>query len=413
MIQDKAGSRRARGSIDELPSGSYRVRVHGGVDPLTGRRRDLTETATTYAEAKRARTRLQNQVDERRSPRTRATVDQLLDRWLEVLDVEVSTRRGYVIKLDKHVRPVLGRLQVAKLDSEALDGFYAILRKCREHCGGRRYVEHRTSRPHDCDAKCGPHICRGLSDSSVRQVHWILSGALDRAIRWKWIAVNPADHADKPPLPHPDPQPPSPTDAATILTAAWSDPAWGTFLWLAMTTGARRGELCALRWDRVDLSAGLVRFDRSLYLDQGRWRDKDTKTHQARRIALDVDTVAVLGEHAERCRDRAQMLGVKLAEDGYVFSLDPDGGEPLSPDTATQRYGRLVKRLGLGGHLHQLRHYSATELLASGVDLRTIAGRLGHGGGGATTLRVNAAWRDESDHRAASAIAGRLPRSQS
>ena len=47
------------------------------------------------------------------------------------------------------------------------------------------------------------------------------------------------------------------------------------------------------------------------------------------------------------------------------------------PDTVTQRYGRLVKRLGFDTHLHSLRHYSATELIAAGVDIRTVAGRLG------------------------------------
>jgi hypothetical protein len=65
----------------------------------------------------------------------------------------------------------------------------------------------------------------------------------------------------------------------------------------------------------------------------------------------------------------------------------------------THRYGRMCAALGLDSHLHALRHYSATELLAAGVDLRTVAGRLGHGGGGATTLRVYAAWVGAADER--------------
>jgi hypothetical protein len=60
-------------------------------------------------------------------------------------------------------------------------------------------------------------------------------------------------------------------------------------------------------------------------------------------------------------------------------------------------------------HLHQLRHYSATELIAAGVDVRTVAGRLGHGGGGATTLKVYSAWRSEADQRAASSLGMRMP----
>jgi hypothetical protein len=60
-------------------------------------------------------------------------------------------------------------------------------------------------------------------------------------------------------------------------------------------------------------------------------------------------------------------------------------------------------------NLHQLRHYSATELIAAGVDVRTVAGRLGHGGGGSTTLRVYSAWIAEVDQRAAGTLAGRMP----
>jgi integrase len=55
-----------------------------------------------------------------------------------------------------------------------------------------------------------------------------------------------------------------------------------------------------------------------------------------------------------------------------------------------------VKRLDIDTTLHKLRHYNATELIAADVDLRTIAGRLGHGGGGTTTLRVYAAWVAEA-----------------
>jgi len=55
------------------------------------------------------------------------------------------------------------------------------------------------------------------------------------------------------------------------------------------------------------------------------------------------------------------------------------------------------------------RHYSATQLVSAGVDIRTVAGRLGHGSGGATTLRTYAAWSPDADRRAALTIAGIVP----
>ena len=51
-------------------------------------------------------------------------------------------------------------------------------------------TDHRTAVKHKCDARCRRHVCKPLADSTVRQIHWILSGALNRAVRWKWIAVN-------------------------------------------------------------------------------------------------------------------------------------------------------------------------------------------------------------------------------
>jgi integrase len=69
----------------------------------------------------------------------------------------------------------------------------------------------------------------------------------------------------------------------------------------------------------------------------------------------------------------------------------------------------MAIRLGLDTLLKSLRHYSATELVSSGADVRTVAGRLGHGGGGTTTLRVYAAWVSEADQRAANALGPRMP----
>ncbi|MFI6331980.1 tyrosine-type recombinase/integrase [Micromonospora chersina] len=409
-----AARKRQRGEIETLPSGSLRVKVYAGVDPISGKRHYLTETIpagrSAEREAEKVRTRFLAQVDERRNPRTRATLDQLLDRWLEVVEIEPTTRMGYANKLNKHVRPILGKLSVGRIDAETLESFYASLRRCRDWCGGKPYVQHRTKGEHTCTAKCRPHVCKPLSASTVRQIHWILSGALNRAVRWRWIAINPADQAEKPAAPHPDPQPPSAADAARILKEAWRDPDWGALVWLAMTTGARRGELCALRWHHLDLDAGVLTLRRSAYLDtNGELQEKDTKTHQQRRIALDPETIEVLRELHARYLDRLAELDMREATDAYVFSPEPDSRRGYRPDTVTQRYGRLSARLGIHSHIHALRHYSATELVNAGVDVRTVAGRLGHGGGGTTTLRVYTAWLSESDQRAASTLVARMP----
>jgi integrase len=317
MTRSMGRRKRQRGTIGELASGALRVRVYAGTDPVTKRRHDLVEVippgpkAAALAEA--ARTRLQSQVDEQRNPRTSASLDQLLDRYLETLDVGRTTHRMYTKYLEKHVRPFIGRLKAGAVDADALDSLYAELRRCRNHCTDRRGVDHRTPREHVCDERCRPHECKPLSATTIRHIHFVLSGAYAKGVRWRWVSVNPVTLASPPAARKPEPRPSTAEQAARLLNEAWRDPDWGTLVWLTMTTGARRGELCALRWEDVDLDTGVLTLRRSISQDGTRFEEKDTKTHQQRRLALDPDTVAVLDEHRERCRSRATALGIELA----------------------------------------------------------------------------------------------------
>lgn len=408
--------RRAKGSIETLPSGALRISVYAGIDPISGRRHYLRETVEpgprAVRDAEAARTRLVSQVTERRNPRTSATVDQLLDRYLDQFDGAPNTLRLYRGYVRNHIAPFLGRLKVGQVDAEILDSFYAELRRCRGHCAGRRRTEHRTAGPHDCDDRCGPHQCRPLSPTTVRHMHFILSGAFKRAVRWRWVSVSPIGQAEPPAMPKPNPEPPSPAEAARIVSEAWRDPAWGALLWVAMTTGVRRGELCAIRWSSVGLDPErpVIWLRRAIRKDtDGRLVEAELKTHQQRRIALDPETVAVLVEHRTRCEQDAAALGIELRPDAFAFSPAPDGAEFPKPDSVTQRYERLAARLGIHTTIHRLRHYSATELISGGVDIRTVAGRLGHGGGGTTTLRTYTAWVSEADQRAAVGLGAGMP----
>jgi integrase len=405
--------KRVRGEIEALPSGSFRVRVYAGIDPITKKRHYLTEVVPAGPKAaklaEKVRTRLQSEVDEQRSARTNATVDQLLDRYLDVLNIEDTTRAGYERLIRLHIRPVLGTLPIGRVNGETVDSFYARLRTCRVRCDGRPFVEHRTTTEHQCDDRCGPHRCRPLGEASLRQIHNVLNGAFSRAVKWRWIGVNPIKQAQPPTPPTPDPQPPTTAQAAQIAAEAWKDPDWGMFVWLAMTTGARRGELCALTWNQIDFAASVLNIRSSIAQSSGRTWEKDTKTHQRRRIVLDAQTLALLRAYLQHCAERAATLGVELRDGAFVFSPEPDGSKWPKPDSATQRYARMCTRLGWDMHLHQLRHYSATELIAAGVDIRTVAGRLGHGGGGTTTLRVYSAWVSEADQRAAKSLGARMP----
>ena len=309
-------------------------------------------------------TRIQSEVDGRRSARPASALGYPLDEWLRTVELEDSTRETYVGYIERTVRPTLGAVSISKLTTRTLETFYAELRRCRTLCDGRPSVVHRAEGEHDCvTARCAAHVCKPMAASTVRQVHAVISGALSAAVRWDWLPTNPARGAQRPRQRPPQPDPPSPPEAARIVDAAFAaDEDLGTLVWLVMTTGLRRGEVCALRWSRLDLDAGMVEVRRSYRLRRGVGVEKDTKTHQMRRIALDSETVALLIEHKRRCAERMRRLGGELSDNMYVFAnsrtFDPT---PMLPHSVSSRYHNLHETAGIDTHIHALRHYSATS----------------------------------------------------
>src|SRR4029453_16778453 len=167
------------------------------------------QTAHTPKEAERALTRLLGQVDEQRTPNTNATVGSLLDRWLELAQLELTTRDTYQAYLRRHVRPALGTLPLRKLTVDGLDRFYLQLARHGGRCprcttrvakglpplgAGERYAP----RPGAQATAVHEPDCAGglpLAASTVRQIRSILRRAPDQAVRWGWITRTPASLA--------------------------------------------------------------------------------------------------------------------------------------------------------------------------------------------------------------------------
>lgn len=243
-----------------------------------------------------------------------------------------------------------------------------------------------------------------MSAMTIRQIHAILSGAFAAAVRWEWIDRNPAGSAKLPKAPHRSPISPTPATVAAVIAAArdQEQDLLALYLWLAAVTGARRGELCGLQWEDVDLDAGLVHIAFSYLVRAGHKMRKDTKTHQERALAIDAVTVAVLAERKQHVQALLADAGVMLAPTAYVFTSDPAGHTPRNQDWLSHKVAEVAEVAGISLSIKSLRHYTASQLLAGGIDLRNTAARLGHGGGGATTLRHYADPVSEVDPRPAS-----------
>jgi integrase len=189
-----------------------------------------------------------------------------------------------------------------------------------------------------------------------------------------------------------------------LRRAAGEAPELACFLVLAAATGARRSELVALRWTDVDIDGSTMSISRGVVFGPDGLVEKGTKTHTTRRVALDDRTLRAVAEHRDRMRQRAALCRVPLRDDAFVFSNTADCTEPWFPDSVSRTFRRLCAAEGLRDvRLHDLRHFVATQLLGAGVDVRTVAGRLGHRNA-ATTLNVYAHFLQQADRAAANVI---------
>jgi integrase len=288
-------------------------------------------------------------------------------------------------KVDELAETELGRTPAGELTATDLDHYYATLRRA------------------------------GLGASSVRSWHKMIAAALALAVRREDLGRNVATSARPPSPDTPSGAAPDPAQVAAYLGAVeLAHPTLGALLRLGALTGARRGELCALRWSDVDESSSTMRISRALTSPRGsRYAEGPTKSHKARTIALGAEAMAELMGHRARREALCLLAGVELDRAGFIFGPDdwPDGAVPFRPDYVTRRARELAELAGLPVavcHPHGLRHYFATQGIAAGVDVVAMAEHLGHDP--AVLLSTYAHALDDAKRAAADAVGKTLRR---
>jgi integrase len=232
---------------------------------------------------------------------------------------------------------------------------------------------------------------------------------LHQAVRWRLLAINPAADMELPAVVEPQMVTLDHAQARRLLEVA-DDPDqagwWQPLLGLAVATGARRGELLALRWSDLDLDAGTVRIGRSLRRGEHGLRFKSPKTAAGTRtVGLGSATVAMLRRLRAEQVERRLAFGPAYHADADLIVCDADGS-PLNPDHVSRQFRALANLAGLPAevHLHTLRHSAASFMAAAGVPASDIAAQLGHADGGALALRVYVHPLEEGKRRAAAAL---------
>jgi len=277
---------------------------------------------------------------------------------------------SYERRIYQHIIPALGNIQMNKLNTNDIQRFYNELKQ-----GGRLL---RTEL-----------YGKGLSDQTVRGIHTTLHAALDKAVSEKLLFHNPADGCRLPPAKAREMQVLTPEEIQRLLIQAKEDGCYELLL-LELSTGLRRGEICALQWNDLNLRTGELRVERQVHRVKGELVISPPKTKAGNRsIILPSSVLNVL--KAYRATTTSQ----------WMFPSPVSEDSPRDPAAVRKRLQTVLNRAGCKKiRFHDLRHIFCTSCLEHGMDVKTLSTIIGHVSSG-TTLNVYAHVTDEMRRTAA------------
>ncbi len=274
-----------------------------------------------------------------------------LENWLEQVyrpTVRPNTYKQFRSIVYHHLIPAFGHIAVQKLRAEKIQAYYA--QKLKE----------------------------GLSPRSIAVIHAVLHSALQNAVKWGLVSRNVSKLVTRPRFERYESQTLTGEQAMKLLEVAKGSRIEALLL-VALTTGMRKGELLALRWDDLDLEKRVLYVQRTVSRIPGRgYLESEPKTKSSRRrIELPAVAIEALKKHCvnqEKVRIKADE---KWNERGIVFTNKYGGF--MRPDTVLDTFHQLLKDAGLPPmRFHDLRHSAATILFVAGVNPKVIQELLGH-----------------------------------
>ncbi|MDN4607962.1 site-specific integrase [Sporosarcina highlanderae] len=334
---------------------TYSYTVDMGVDPVTGKRRQLHKGGfTRKKDAEAAARKVELSLDENRfiEPSKKKFSD-FIDEWFNnhyknrIRNTTAVSRR-YLI--EKHI------LQNNSLCNKAISEISTA----------------------DLDAYYNEKLALGYSGSYVRQIHQIINRAFDQAVRWKKLSENPAVDTDPPSIRKKELPIWSIAHIQTFLAACRKEPHYVTFL-LAIYTGMRKGEILGLRWDDVDMKNGKIQVNKSLsYIPEEGYQLGSLKTPKSKRlIPIPEFVINELITHKGNQNNWKRLVGESFVDQDLVICTAE--GSAVDPRNLSRVMNRIVRSVNVPKiRFHDLRHTHASILVSKGVDVVRISARMGH-----------------------------------
>lgn len=349
MAERRRKRGQGEGSIYQRADGVWVASVSLGME--NGRRKRRVVYGRTKTEVKQ---KLQALIAELQTKGTipdptKLTVAQYLDQWAQWAagTVRASTMESYRVKLEKYIKPALGHIQLDRLQPFHIQALYNQM------------------------------LASGLSRRTVEYTHAILRRALRRAVKLRLIPTDPTEGVDAPRAEQKEKRVLMPDQLEKLVQALADDPL-GPFYYLALVTGARRGELIALRWEDIDWENRTMTIRRAATVVNKQVRfDAPKSRHSQRPILLTEEAIAVLRRHRVAQAEQKLRLGPLYDDHGLVFPRM--NGRPQEPSQVSKHFRLLLRKAGLPPlRLHDLRHTNATLMFALNTHPKLAASRLGN-----------------------------------
>jgi integrase len=307
-----------------------------------------------------------------------------LTHWQTSRAITPRTAQGYSELITGQILPFLGSTTLQKLSTRDIETWHTALMR-----------EGRRKRNGEPDG--------GVSARTVGHAHRLLRKALGEAHKHGLVLKNVCTIVRPPKVKAEEVRILTPAQVDALPAQLHGHPLEAPVI-VATFCGLRRGEILALRWRNVDLEEETIKVRESLEETKaGGLRFKPPKSAAGvRDVKLPAIVTDVLVAHRKRLLERRLALGQgKLSGDDLVFPLWD--GRPQSPNAFSAAWSKLARELGIGCSFHSLRHTHVSQLIDMGVDVVTIARRLGHSSP-AITLSAYAHLYRKDDSKAAAAI---------
>jgi integrase len=380
---------RIMANVEDRKNGSYRLTVILGYDekgvPIRERK---TVKAKNMKEAKKLLSIFEAEILTGKyfKAEDKLTLSAFYPQWLEKHAKEslsYNTLQNYIAILNDRILPKYGHFKLADIKTIHIVNFINDLRK-----DGQRL-----------DGKKGK-----LSASSILNCYKALNNILSCAYKWKLIPDNPAVGA-KPPSGKSKKSEVYSKEELAELTRLLEDQKlfWRTLILLAVTSGAREGEIAALEEKHVDFDKGTIRIEQALTEIKGEGVAlKGTKTGRDRIVTVPKTVINLLERLILQRKKEKLKVGDMLEWTDHFFVFANEFNKPIRPDSIGQWWRRFTTKYEFKHiRFHDLRHTSATLLINEGVHAKVISERLGHADI-STTMNIYGHVLEEADKTAAS-----------